>query len=179
MTIGLRYPPFAKPGMRAAAPPHSVEEEQLPSIDDFIDELPSIDDFLDTEPEALSALPVDTANPVGDVPPTPAPGPRVTEEGWADGAWQSYNWGSLASLNRHTPIAASQAWGDTEWPGQNDESAASDTSRATPAADEIADALDGLARRIRSGELMVDNLSGMPPEAAMAAALAVLLKMRG
>ncbi|HKY97344.1 MAG TPA: hypothetical protein VJL35_05780 [Gemmatimonadaceae bacterium] len=178
MTIGLRYPPFAQPGMRAQAQRTSVEEEQLPSIDEFIDELPSIDDFLDTEPEAVSALPVDTATPVETEALSPAPGPRVTEEGWADGAWQSYNWGSLASLNRHTPIAASQAWGDTEWPGQ-DEPAMEESSRTTPAADEIADALDGMARRIRSGELVVDNLSGMPPEAAMAAALAVLLKMRG
>ena len=178
MTISLRYPPFAQPGMRAQPSRPSVDEEELPSIDDFIDELPSIDDFLDTEPEAVSALPVDTANPVDVEPATPAPGPRLTEEGWADGAWQSYNWGSLASLNRHTPIAASQAWGDTEWPGQS-ESVSNESSRSTPAADEIADALDGMARRIRSGELMVDNLSGMPPEAAMAAALAVLLKMRG
>jgi hypothetical protein len=178
MTISLRYPPFAKPGMQARALRTSVEEEQLPSIDDFIDELPSIDDFLDTEPEPLSALPMDAATPVETEAVPPAPGPRLTEEGWADGAWQSYNWGSLASLNRHTPIAASQAWGDTEWPGQN-ETEMNEGSRTTPAADEIADALDGMARRIRSGELMVDNLSGMPPEAAMAAALAVLLKMRG
>ena len=78
MTIGLRYPPFAKPGMRAAAPPPSIGEEQLPSIDDFIDELPSIDDFLDTEPEpeAVSALPVDTASPVESVATPPAPGPH-------------------------------------------------------------------------------------------------------
>ena len=178
MTIGLRYPPFAQPGIRAQARRPSVDEEQLPSIDDFIDDLPSIDDFLDTEPEPLSALPVDTGTPVETEKAAPVPGPRLTEEGWADGAWQSYNWGSLASLNRHTPIAASQAWGDTEWPGQN-ETAMNESSRTTPAADEIADALDGMARRIRSGELMVDNLSGMPPEAAMAAALAVLLKMRG
>ena len=178
MTISLRYPPFAKPGTQAQALSISVQEEHLPSIDDFIDELPSIDDFLDTEPEPLSALPVDTGTPVETETAAPAPGPRLTEEGWADGAWQSYNWGSLASLNRHTPIAASQAWGDTEWPGQN-EPAMDESGRTTPAADEIADALDGMARRIRSGELMVDNLSGMPPEAAMAAALAVLLKMRG
>ena len=44
---------------------------------------------------------------------------------------------------------------------------------------EIADALDGIARRIRSGELVIDNLRGTPPEAAMAAALAILLKMQG
>ena len=59
MTISLRYPPFAKPGMQARALRTSVEEEQLPSIDDFIDELPSIDDFLDTEIAAILAA-VDT-----------------------------------------------------------------------------------------------------------------------
>jgi hypothetical protein len=179
MTISLRYPPFAQPGMRARVQRPSPVEEQLPSIDDFVDELPLIDEFLDTEPEAIAALPVDTANPVDVEITAPAPGPRLTEEGWADGAWQSYNWRALASLNRHTPIAASQAWGDTEWPGQNEDALNDESTRTTPAADEIADALDGMARRIRSGELIVDNLSGMPPEAAMAAALAVLLKMRG
>ena len=46
-------------------------------------------------------------------------------------------------------------------------------------ANEIASALNDIADRIRSGELAIDNLHGTPPEAAMAAALAALMKMRG
>jgi hypothetical protein len=42
----------------------------------------------------------------------------------------------------------------------------------------VARALDGIAQRIRSGELVIDQLSGTPPEAALAAALAALLRMR-
>ena len=176
MTIGLRHPPFAMPGARAAATP-SRDKEQLPSIDQFLDELPSIDDFLDTSPESFAPLPVDMGEAVETVATQTQPGPRAAEAGWADGAWQSYDWSSLASLNRHTPLASEQTWGETEWP--SDPQPMSTGGSVTPGADEIADALDGMARRIRSGELVIDNLSGTPPEAAMAAALAVLLKMRG
>ena len=169
MTGGLRFPPFAKPGIPvAAAPPR----EELPSIDQFIDELPPIEDFLADETAG-----VETGSPVvsDDAPPVSVDG---AAEGWAEGDWQSYDWDSLSSLNRPTPArpSAAQSWGDSEWPG---EELGERSQGATPGAEEIAEALDGIARRIRSGELVIDNLHGMQPEAAMAAALAVLLRMRG
>jgi len=175
MRGGLRYPPFAKPGIPVAAEP--PREELLPSIDQFIDELPPIEDFLADD---TSATEMETS-----VSPVEASAVSVdgAAQGWAEGDWQSYDWDSLASLSRPTPArpSAAESWGDSEWPGEESESfAGSDASAGgTPGAEEIAEALDGIARRIRSGELVIDNLHGMQPEAAMAAALAVLLRMRG
>jgi hypothetical protein len=170
MTKGLRYPPFAKPGTHTPQPVQA--EELLPPIDDFLDELPSIDDFLASD--EFVAEPV-----LDDYPPEPVAAAE-TEHGWAAGDWQSYDWSSISSLNRSTSSAvdSSDAWSELDWPDP-----VASTSRQTqsdhPSADEIADALSGMAHRIRSGELIIDNLHGTPPEAAMAAALAVLLRMRG
>jgi len=169
MTKGLRYPPFAKPG---AQPQQRVpKEEALPPIEDFLDDLPSIDDFLASD---------DFVPPPVFEEYTPEPQVRVeSEEGWAAGSWQSYDWSSVSALNRSTSSAvdSADAWSDSEWP--DPVSPPSFDSSNTPGADEIADALDGIAHRIRTGELVIDNLYGTPPEAAMAAALAVLLRMRG
>lgn len=170
----MRYPPFVSPGKRAVAP-EIEERDELPSINDFVDELPPIEDFLHGH-DAGEGDPVE----VYGAPAAAAPAPAAGAEGWAQGEWQSYDWSSLSSLNRQNVgrPTAEESWGDSEWPGEDDQQPARDPS-ITPAADEIADALDGIARRIRSGELVIDNLHGTPPEAAMAAALAVLLRMRG
>ena len=172
---GLRYPPFAKPGSHVQVNRPEVAEV-LPSIDDFLDELPSIDDFLDVD------APADIVEP--DSAPVAAewsPAESQSEAGWAAGDWQSYDWGSLSSLNRAIPpgAGADETWGDADWPEPYPAARRNAPHGASPSADEVADALDGIAHRIRSGELVIDNLHGTPPEAAMAAALAVLLRMRG
>jgi hypothetical protein len=174
MTNGLRYPPFAKPGISvAAAPPR----DELPSIDQFIDELPPIEDFLADEAAVAGMEPAVAADEEAPVSVDGA------SQGWAEGAWQSYDWDSLSSLNRPTPARprAAESWGDSDWPGEESQSSGGSEGSpgGTPGAEEIAQALDGIARRIRSGELVIDDLHGMQPEAAMAAALAVLLRMRG
>jgi hypothetical protein len=145
-------------------------EEVLPSIDEFLDDLPSIDDFLASDPPEISHEPPAEEFDYYEE-------PASVEEGWAAGEWQSFDWSSAASLNRNTSSAmdSSNAWSDSDWP----EPAASQYASTNPMADEIADALTGIAHRIRSGELVIDNLQNTPPEAAMAAALAVLLRMRG
>lgn len=168
MTRGLRYPPFAKPG--TPIPPQAPVEEELPPIDDFLDELPSIDDFLADEfvPEpVLEDYPQESVATAG------------SEEGWAAGEWQSYDWSSISSLNRSTSSAvdSSDAWSESDWP--DPVASSSQSASGSSSADEIADALTGIAHRIRSGELVIDSLYDTQPEAAMAAALAVLLRMRG
>ena len=173
---GLKYPPFAKPAPPMEARRQQVEEV-LPSIDEFLDELPLIDDFLDMDAPAEIVRTVDME--VADVGGIEGSG---LESGWAATDWQSYDWGSLSSLNRAIPHGAGsdETWGDADWPEPYPKASHAHANRGTtPTADEIADALDGIAHRIRSGELVIDNLHGMPPEAAMAAALAVLLRMRG
>lgn len=176
---GLRFPPFVRPGSTASSSA-AANADELPSIDDFIDELPPIEDFVAdfAENERAADRPAEHV----EAPSTPSRGlPAVGAEGWAGGDWQSYDWSSLASLNRQNPHrqTAEESWGESDWPGREGTSASGFDSAVTPGATDIADALDGIARRIRSGELVLDNLQGIEPEAAMAAALAVLFRMRG
>ncbi len=187
MTRGLRYPPFAKPG--ASAPKPVATEAELPPIENFLDELPSIDDFLEADYPPIE----DFAPSAEDVEQYSEPISAQTEEGWAAGTWQSYDWSSAAALNRNTSSAvdSSDAWSESDWPdpvsvgssvaGRQSPGGdhASASRSESPTADEIANALDGIAHRIRSGELVIDEHYGTRPEAAMAAALAVLLRMRG
>ncbi|HMA22243.1 MAG TPA: hypothetical protein VKO87_15655 [Gemmatimonadaceae bacterium] len=152
--------------------------EEIPSIDAFLDELPAIEDFLmiDAADDVMENAPADVEM-MDDLLAPEVESPQ--EEGWARGSWQSYDWGSVAALSRNAsePVDVSESWSDTRWP--LDVAPQYSSGETTPNADEIADALDGIARRIRSGELVIDNLRGTPPEAAMAAALAILLKMQG
>ena len=184
---GLRFPPFVRPG----APPSDAtvsrapHDEVLPSIREFIDELPPIEDYLaefaDSESKPPSHDSFESAESV-QLEDTPHEKLPVTAaEGWARADWQSYDWSSIASLNRQHRgrVTADESWGESDWPGDEGPLMSGYDTSVTPHAAEIADALDGLARRIRSGELVLDNLQGIPPEAAMAAALAVLFRMRG
>lgn len=172
MTRGLRYPPFAKPG--ATAPKPVTTEAELPPIENFLDELPLIDEFLEAAdyPASEDFAPADEDYS--------EPAAAQSEEGWAAGSWQSYDWSQASALNRSTlsAVDSSDAWSESDWPDPVSVPSASSRSDG-PTADEIANALDGIAHRIRTGELMIDQLQGTPPEAAMAAALAVLLRMRG
>jgi 3-methyladenine DNA glycosylase/8-oxoguanine DNA glycosylase len=45
--------------------------------------------------------------------------------------------------------------------------------------EEVATALDEIARRIRSGELSLQEFRGTPPEAAIAALFAAFLRKKG
>jgi hypothetical protein len=174
MTRGLRYPPFAKPG--APAPKPVPTEVELPPIENFLDELPLIDEFLEAADYPASEDFAPPAEEVEDYSETA----QQSEEGWAAGSWQSYDWSAASALNRSTSSAvdSESAWSESDWPDPVSTPAASSSSDS-PTADEIANALDGIAHRIRTGELVIDQLQGTPPEAAMAAALAVLLRMRG
>ena len=173
---GLKYPPFAKPAPQGVVRREEDAVEALPPIDDFLDELPSIDDFLEVDAPPVFAESAGVATYDDSIE------TRQSEEGWAAGSWQSYDWGSVSSLNRASASAvdSDSSWGDSEWPEPPVTNRITSSDHGTtPTADEVADALDGMARRIRTGELIIDNLRGTTPEAAMAAALAVLLRMRG
>lgn len=117
-------------------------------------------------------------------------GESVAEEsvvdGWAVDDWQRYDWSSISSLGRQSAdrAAADAEWGATEWisagvEGSDDRQGKTFTSRPGPGPQEVAIALDDIARRIRSGELLIDQFGGSPPETAMAAVLAALLRTRG
>jgi hypothetical protein len=150
----------------------------MPSIDEFLDGLPPIEDFVDFgSPDVASSEPEAELEDTAVV--TESAAPQV--DGWAPAEFQSYDWESLAALNRSAPRqTAEESWSDADWPAPGEvEARFRAESGASPSANEVADALDGIARRIRSGELMIENLYGAQPEAAMAAALAIILRMRG
>jgi hypothetical protein len=124
-----------------------------------VDDLPSIDDFLvETQPVKRT---------------TPLSGLVIDDEGWAAADWQSYDWGGIASLGAPAPeaVEAHAAWSSTDW------DPASARQGGSPALD-VAAALDEIARRIRSGDLPIEQFRGTPPEAAIAALLAALLRTK-
>ena len=190
------HPPFAQPDPGRRATPHMAAEtsdepssapavsselepgatdelysdsaNDMPSIDQFVDDLPLIDEFLfepsapvDIRVKAQGAQTSDTA----------------ADEGWADADWQSYDWSALASLGAPAPEAAEAhaAWSSTNWDAGGGRRTESEHLREY----EVAAALDEIARKIRSGELSLHQFRGSPPEAAIAAAFASVLRSRG
>jgi len=147
----LSFPPFASP----AAGGSSGRNRDLRSIDEFLDDLPGIDEFLE---RGVSI-------------------PSINE------FTMEHEWASSASLGQRGGGAdtAAAEWAETDWSADTGDAQPRSPGRgANPgqSANEIAAALDSIARRIRSGELSVDAFLSAPPEAAMAAALAVLWKLR-
>jgi hypothetical protein len=178
------YPPFAVPGSSASRRPRRTPAGALPSIDTFLDELPSIDDFIDFENAALPSIDDFLVADDTELVRTGSAGADYDAEGWAIAGWQSFDWSGAAALGARSanPEEAADAWGAVEWSAaplqQTSGALRQGYPSAPPSADEVARALDGIARRIRAGELKIDELSGTPPEAAMAAAIAALLRLR-
>lgn len=196
------HPPFAQPDPGRRATPHMAAEapaeetyasdfleyadsrasgdfaldpsEAMPSIERFVDDLPLIDEFL-LRPDPHQELQADSANLTGGV--SNLQGGETDSEGWAAGDWQSYDWSRLASLGAPAPEAAEAhaAWSSTNWDAGRH---AADTSTYL-SENEVAAALVEIARRIRSGELSLHQFRGSPPEAAIAAAFASLLRNKG
>ena len=178
------YPPFAMPGANAPRRARRTPAGALPSINDFLDELPSIDDFIDFGNAALPSINDFLA---AEEPELARAGSAESgdydAEGWAIAGWQSFDWSGAAALGKRAENReeAADAWNTVDWSPATLKQTGNAQKRsgdAPPSADEVARALDGIARRIRSGELLIDQISGTPPEAAMAAALAALLRLR-
>ena len=147
---------------------------EIDLIDRYLDELPSIHDFLEDQSAAGQF----------DIEPELDPELELDADGWALAAWQSYNWSDLAQLGAPQDEAdAEAAWTATDWTPVSSEAHDAWGFRGTlgtnhPTADDVALALDAIARKIRSGELSIDQFRGTPPEAAVAAALAAMLELR-
>lgn len=182
------HAPFSAPRSKSQDSPLN-RVEGLPSIQEFLDELPSIDDFIDLS--SVELPPITDFVIDDDAAAEPPPQHRDSEwfeqeaydeEGWAIAGWQNFDWTRAASLGVRSQAEdeANSAWNTLDWsaPSTRATPAGERKNNSPPSADEVARALDGIARRIRSGELVIDQLSGTPPEAALAAALAALLRMR-
>ncbi len=186
------YPPFARPGDRLTRgprdelPPISRFLDELPSIADFLDELQPIEDFIGDE-VAEPTLLANELPSIDQFTESNSEWDRKSEAGsdeWVMDDWNSYDWSRLSSLGRQSAeaVAADNDWNATEWvsePVEQVQGYEQFDANHEPSPHEVATALDEIARRIRAGELTIEQFHGSPPEAAMAAALAALLRMRG
>lgn len=190
-----RFGPFAQPDPVRVPTPVLFEgaadppaEDDYPPIEQFLDELPSIDDYLAEDAPSIDDYLIDDPSVTGmpDAAETTTASVTDETEGWGTSGWQSYDWNAVAALG-HEPLdseAAAKSWNPAEWPEtRSGETRALSDSLSVSAgggtsAEDVANALDDIAYRIRSGQLAIDQFRGTPPEAAMAAALAALLRSR-
>lgn len=97
-----RFPPFSGLGTASREYGAALADDDLPPIEQFLDELPSIDDFgLDTGAIANSV--VYDAEPDSRPVNKPEYASELLEEdaeGWAISKWQSYDWQGVATLLR-------------------------------------------------------------------------------
>lgn len=106
---------------------------------------------------------------------TPEATEREQSGAWILEEWEQYDWKKAATLTADpSVVAAQQAWGDLDWDATASESA---VARQRPP-EIVASILDGIARRIRDGDLRVSGSPGMTDEAALTAVLAALLGVR-
>ena len=104
---------------------------------------------------------------------TPDATEREQSGAWILEEWEQYDWKKAAALTGDpSVVAAQQAWGDLDWDG-----GAGGESRQRPP-EVVASILEGIARRIRAGEVRVGGAPGMTDEAALTAVLAALLGVR-
>ncbi|MGK2933870.1 MAG: hypothetical protein ACSLFE_01330 [Gemmatimonadaceae bacterium] len=94
---------------------------------------------------------------------------------WILEEWEQYDWKKAATLTADPNVAAAQqAWGDLDW---ERDAAERSTERQRPP-EMVATLLEGIAQRIRAGDLQVRGTPGMTDEAALTAVLAALLGVR-
>ena len=178
------HPPFAHPGSPTRVTPQEsgevTSDAGLPYIEEFLDDLPSIDDFL-LVPETHVEIAGPAAAPIAESIAESIVESIAEDEGFADADWQSYDWSGLASLGAPEPEAAEAhaAWSSTSWDSTSSRFSLSGGRRTVLPEEEVATALDEIARRIRSGELSLHEFRGTPPEAAIAALFAAFLRKKG
>lgn len=106
---------------------------------------------------------------------TPEAAEREQSGAWILEEWEQYDWKKAAMLTADPDVAAAQqAWGDLDWDAAASESGA---SRQRPPKI-VASILEGIAHRIRAGDLRVNGSPEMTDEAALTAVLAALLGVR-
>jgi hypothetical protein len=136
-------------------------------------ELPPVEHFMDAVAED-GAAPGGNGDPITHAfDPAPEDADAAAPE-WGDTDWAQYDWRAAAALGEGADPAATSAWSETDW--ENASLPARDVRET--AAKAIADALDGIARRIRDGELVVPSTGAGANPAAIAATLAALLGVK-
>lgn len=147
----------------------------LRDASDFDDsyELPPVEHFMDSLPEGAAAS-VGNGEPITHITARQEIDLESEAAQWGDTDWQHYDWRSAAALGDSADPEASSAWSETDW--ENAPPPAREIRET--AAKAIADALDGIARRIRNGELVIPSPGSVADPMAIAATLAALLGVR-
>jgi hypothetical protein len=175
----------------AFAPTVFDEPEPLPPIDQYLQtepayardasnfegssyELPPVEHFMDGFPEEAGIASGDNGEVMTQQPALQEMDTNAEAPEWGDTDWLQYDWRSAAVLGESAESAASSAWSETQW---ENAPAPMKEIRQT-AAKAIADALDGIARRIRDGELVIPSPGSVADPAAIAATLAALLGVK-
>ncbi|OLE16256.1 MAG: hypothetical protein AUG20_01515 [Gemmatimonas sp. 13_1_20CM_3_60_15] len=146
------------------------ELEELPPLEHFLDPLPPISEFSSESAESyVGASPDFPDTSVG------RETSATADSDWVATDWQRYDWKSAGALGEteRAQAEASDAWATTDW----EVPAARHTERAQNPADAIATALDGIAERLRNGDLGLPGAAVSDP-ATVAATLAALLGVR-
>ena len=154
--------------------PETSFETTSPVADSF--ELPPIEHF--TEAPEDHPMYTTEAGEAESEDPFAAGDPEAESDsfGWEETDWQRYDWRSAAALGETTDPEASSAWAQTDW---GIAGAPQPKDPRESAARAIADALDGIARRIRDGDLVIPPTpSAVPDPATIAATLAALLGVK-
>ena len=138
-------------------------------------ELPPIEHFTDTVADRESSAPEPYSASLMDPFGISTEEPPADDYGWEETDWQRYDWRAAGALGDAGDTAANSAWAQTDW-GNPAQSAKGTRESAAKA---IADALDGIARRIRDGDLVIPPPpAAIPDPATIAATLAALLGVR-
>jgi len=149
-------------------------EGEPAGIEDYGYELPPVEHFMDAPPGDASVAFEGNDEPVAQTPRSAPSGEPDTSE-WSEADWQQFDWRSAAALGDATDPAASSAWRETNW--ENAPPKGRDGPAET-AAKAIADALDGIARRIREGDLSLPSPGSINGPGDIAATLAALLGVK-
>lgn len=147
--------------------------EELAGINEYSYEPPPVEHFLDApSDEAVAAA--ESVESAGNNDFFPDLTPPEGSSEWSEAEWQQFDWRSAAALGESADPAASDAWLDTDW----EKPASRPSEKRESAAKAIADALDGIARRIREGDLVIPSPGSVATPADIAATLAALLGVK-
>ncbi|MGI8619591.1 MAG: hypothetical protein ACR2L6_10980 [Gemmatimonadaceae bacterium] len=162
--------------------PGDMWREELPPITRYLYDFKTEQPEPSYEPLTFGGVPgepvlesIEWKSPFAATEMTPDAVEREQSGAWILEEWEQYDWKKAATLTADPDVAAAQqAWGDLDWEG--DANAGGEARMRPP--EMVATILEGIVRRIRSGDLRVSGTPGMTDEAALTAVLGALLGVR-
>jgi len=162
--------------------PGDVWREELPPITRYLYDFKTEQTGPAYDPLTLAGAPrepvlesIEWTSPFAATEVMPDAREREQTGAWILEEWEQYDWKKAATLTGDPDVIAAQdAWGDLDWEG---DAAGRSAGRQRPP-EIVASILEGIAQRIRAGEVYVSGTPGMTEEAALTAVLAALLGVK-